>query len=78
MSQNVTFVDVSIQEQLYQEHLRQHESVLQEAQKTSLNHAQAISKLEVLDKSKKEAETEYDKLKSELAQSKVSGSVSEI
>lgn len=60
-----------IKEQLYQEQLRQHEAILIEAQKTSHNHAQALTKLEVLNENNRKSEATGDMLKMELAKAKV-------
>jgi len=60
----------ALQEELYQEQLRQHESVLQEAQKTFHHHAQAVSKLEALNETRREVESTSDTLKIEVARVK--------
>ena len=56
---------------MYQEQLHQHELILQEAQKTSHNHARAVSQLEVLNESRRQVENTTDTLKMELAKAKV-------
>ena len=56
---------------MYQEQLHQHEAILREAQKTSHNHAQAVTKLELLSESRKQIETSNESAKLELAKAKV-------
>ena len=56
---------------MYQEQLRQHEAILREAQKTSHNHAQAVTKLEMLSATRKQMESSNENSKMELAKTKV-------
>ena len=61
---------------MYTEQLQQHEALLEEAQKTSRQHAQTVSQLEVIDQNRKSAESTADQLKFDLATTKVSISLS--
>ncbi|XP_065673825.1 golgin subfamily A member 4 isoform X2 [Hydra vulgaris] len=61
----------SFQEELYKDQLHQHELILTEARKSSLDHAQAISKIHMLDETKKQVESSADFLKVELAKTNV-------
>nr|XP_047146355.1 ankyrin repeat domain-containing protein 26-like isoform X2 [Hydra vulgaris] len=61
----------SFQEELYKDQLHQHELILTEARKSSLDHAQAISKIHMLDETKKQVESSADFLKIELAKTNV-------
>ena len=60
-----------MQEQLYKDQLQQHELLLEETQKTSLQHAQALNQLEITDQSRQSAESSVDQLKIDLAKTKV-------
>eukprot|EP00111_Clytia_hemisphaerica_P022533 TCONS_00066243-protein len=60
----------TLQEEMYQEQLRQHEAILREAQKTSHNHAQAVTKLEMLSATRKQMESSNENSKIELAKTK--------
>lgn len=60
-----------IQEKLYEEQLHQHELILQEAQRTSHDHAKAVSKLEALDETCRNTQITSDVMKVELAKAKV-------
>ena len=56
---------------MYNEQLRQHEALLEEAQRTSHEHAQTVSRLEAIDQTRKSVEASSDTLKLELAKTKV-------
>ncbi|XP_057297065.1 trichohyalin-like isoform X2 [Hydractinia symbiolongicarpus] len=59
-----------LQQKLYEEQLHQHELILQEAQRTSHDHAKAVSKLEALDETCRNTQTTSDAMKIELAKAK--------
>lgn len=59
-----------LQEKLYEEQLHQHELILQEAQRTSHDHAKAVSKLEALDEACRNTQSTSDVMKVELAKAK--------
>ena len=56
---------------MYKDQLQQHEILLEETQKTSLQHAQTLNQLEVSDHNRQSAESSANQLKVELAKSKV-------
>eukprot|EP00795_Rhopilema_esculentum_P002426 gene2426-18079_t len=58
------------QEQLYRDQLQQHEALLEEAQRTSFQHAQTVNQLEVVDQNRQSAESAANQLKVEVAKAK--------
>ena len=62
----------SYQEQMYTEQLQQHESLLEEAHRTSFQHAQTVGQLEALDNNRRTVEASAENFKIELIKTKVS------
>lgn len=56
---------------MYKDQLQQHESLLEETQKTSLHHMQTLSTLEMTDQNRQSAESTANQLKLDLAKNKV-------